>query len=341
MKKALALAAVSVVALTGAAEARETITVVGSSTVFPFTSAVTERFAQSTDFPSPIIESTGTGGGMRLFCAGIGAEHPDLTNASRQMKKSEFELCQSNGVTSVTEMKVGFDGIVLANERSGPSFDIKRKEIFKALAAQIPVDGEIVDNPHESWSDINPDFPDIEIEVFGPPPTSGTRDAFVELAMFEGAEGFPELAALEESDEDAFEQIAGTLREDGLFIEAGENDNLIVQRLQANPNALGIFGYSFLEENSDTLKGKVVEGVAPEFDAIASGEYPIARSLFVYVKNQHIGVIPGLEQFLAEYTSDQAWGPEGYLVDIGLVPLPDDARAESRSKVLNRVEVAF
>ena len=335
MNKTLALAAVATIAMVGTAQARDEIRIVGSSTVFPFTSMVIERFAQTTNFPAPIIESTGTGGGMRFFCAGIGEEHPDITGASRPMRASEFESCVSNGVLEVTEIQVGYDGIVLANARGAEHMDISKEQIFSALAAEVEVNGEIVANPHTRWSDIDPSLPNVEIEVLGPPPTSGTRDAFVELVMEEACESFPAIAALEETDEDRFEAVCATMREDGAFIEAGENDNLIVQRLQANEAAFGIFGFSFLEENRDAISGNSIGGIEPEFDSIASGEYGVSRSLYIYVKNAHVEVIPGMLEFVAEYTSDGSWGPEGYLAGIGLIPLPDEVRASQRTAAMN------
>jgi phosphate transport system substrate-binding protein len=335
MKKTLMFAAVATVAMAGAAEARDQIRIVGSSTVFPFNSTVTERFAQSTQFPAPIIESTGTGGGMRFFCAGVGEGHPDFTGASRAMKASEFEMCQENGVTSITEMRVGFDGIVLANSRTAEQVDLTKEQLFLALAKEVPVDGEIVENPYTRWSEIDSSLPDAEIEVLGPPPTSGTRDAWVELVMEEGCAAFPEVEAL---DEDRMEEVCQTMREDGRFIEAGENDNLIVQRLDANPAAFGIFGFSFLDTNQDRIQGALVSGVEPTYDTIASGEYGVSRPLFVYIKNQHRGVIPGMNEFIAEYTSDRAWGPEGYLADIGLIAMPEEMRDEVRSAAINGTE---
>lgn len=339
MKKSIALATVAgftALALSNTAFAqRQEIRIVGSSTVFPFTSTVIERFSQSTNFSAPIIESTGTGGGMRLFCSGVGESTPDFTGASRPMRASEFEICQENGVGDVTEMMIGFDGIVLSNSRQSPALNLTKEQIFAALAAEVEVDGEVVANPYIMWSDIDASLPQQEILVLGPPPTSGTRDAFVELVMEEACESFPAIAALEETDEDRFETVCATLREDGLFVEAGENDNLIVQRLQSTPEAIGIFGFSFLEENSDVIQGADVNGVAPTFENIASGEYGVSRSLFVYVKDQHVGVIPGMREFLAEYTSDRALGEEGYLVEVGLIPLPDDERAAMRSSVNN------
>jgi phosphate transport system substrate-binding protein len=321
--KAVAIAALGVVAMTAQAEARDQIRIVGSSTVFPFSTVVAENFGKTTGFKTPVIESTGSGGGLKLFCQGVGTEHPDFTNASRRIKKSEVELCASNGVTDITEIKIGFDGIVLANSKAAETYQLSRKDIFLALAKEVPVDGKLVANPYTKWSEINPDLPDTEIEVLGPPPTSGTRDAFVELVMEVGAEEIPFLKDLAKSDSKKFKQVFGSMREDGKFIEAGENDNLIVQKLEANPAALGIFGFSFLDQNADKVHGSVIEGNAPTFDAIADGSYPVSRSLFFYMKNAHVGVIPGMKEYVAEFTSDKAAGQEGYLTDKGLIPLPE------------------
>ena len=339
MKKTLLLAGVATMAFAGTAQARDEIRIVGSSTVFPFTSMVIERFAQTSGFPAPIIESTGTGGGMRFFCAGLGEEHPDFTGASRPMRQSEYEQCQANGVSEITELQVGFDGIVLANAVAADHMDITIPQLFAALAAEVEVDGEVVANPYTRWSEIDSSLPDVDIEVLGPPPTSGTRDAFVELVMEEGCEAYEAIAALEDADEDRFEAVCATMREDGRFVEAGENDNLIVQRLEANPDAFGIFGYSFLVENTDVISGNLIEGVEPQFEAISSGDYPVSRSLFVYIKGQHVDVIPGMREFIAEYTSDGAWGPEGYLADIGLIPLPDSERAVERQEAVNLTQM--
>ena len=324
IKNKLAVAAVAglVLAAPAIAEARDQIRIVGSSTVFPFSTAVAENFGRSSSFKTPVVESTGSGGGMKLFCSGVGTEHPDITNASRRMKKSEFETCTKNGIT-VTEVKIGYDGIVLANAKSAPQFKLTKKQIFLALAKEVPVDGKLVANPYSNWSQIDSSLPNEPIEVLGPPPTSGTRDAFVELVMEEAAEEFPEIKALEK---DAFKTVAHSMREDGAFVEAGENDNLIVQKLEANPVALGIFGFSFLDQNADKLHGSIVEGVAPEFENIASGDYGVSRSLFFYVKQEHVGTIPGIKEYVAEFTSEKAWGEEGYLVEKGLIPLPDADR---------------
>lgn len=304
------------------------IRIVGSSTVFPFTTATAESFGARSTFATPVVESTGTGGGMRLFCNGVGNEHPDITGASRRMRASEYQLCQTNGVREVTELPIGFDGIVFANTASGPELDISRDQIWLALAAHIPGDDcAMIENPNQNWSDIDPTLPAMAIEVFGPPPTSGTRDAFVELGMEAGAEAVAESTGCEISDEHA-----ARIREDGAWIDAGENDNAIVQTLVNTPTAYGVFGYSFLAQNSDRIKGGRVDGVLPEFELIASGDYPISRSLFVYVKNQHVGVIDGIEGFVAELTSDDAWGEFGYLADRGLIPLPDAQRIEIENR---------
>lgn len=317
-----------------AQQARDQIRAVGSSTVFPFTTAVAEQFARTSGRKAPIVESTGTGGGMRLFCAGVGTQHPDLSNASRAITRAEFETCAKNGVTSITEVKIGYDGIVLAVKKGAQKFDLTRPQIWKALARQVPVNGQLVANPYQRWSDIDPKLPNLAIEVMGPPPTSGTRDAFVEMVMDVGCRDVPEIKAI--ADARARSQACGAIREDGKFIEAGENDNLIVQRLAAGQGvAIGIFGYSFLEENPDKISGKQIDGVEPSFENIASQKYPVARSLFVYVKNAHVGVIPGLREFLAEFTSDRSMGEDGYLEKKGLIPLPKDELGKVRSTTNN------
>ena len=328
--KSLSLAVLLALALPGTALARDTIRIVGSSTVFPFSSTVAEQFGRRTSFRTPVVESTGSGGGLKLFCAGDGIDTPDIANASRRIKQSEVALCARNGVKQIVEVKIGYDGIVLANSRKSKLFRLNTEQIFRALAKQVPIDGKLVDNPYTKWSDIDASLPATKIEVMGPPPTSGTRDAFVELAMEGGARQIPMLSDLRKSDKKRFKQIAHTLREDGAYIEAGENDNLIVQKLGANPSALGIFGFSFLDQNTDRVQGSLVNGVAPTFEAIASGEYAISRSLYFYLKKAHVGEVPGLEEYVAEFTSDRAAGEEGYLSDKGLIPLPDSQRMAVR-----------
>ncbi len=323
----VALAAAGVL-VAGAAHARDRVQIVGSSTVFPYTQAVSEQFANATEFQAPVVESTGTGGGMKIFCDGVGADTPDITGASRKMKQSEYDLCQANGVESVTEVQIGFDGITIAGSNEGDAYELTEAQIFQALASELPLDGALVANPNARWSDIDASLPDVAIQVFGPPPTSGTRDAFVELVMEDGGEEVYEAAGMEPADD-----ALATLRSDGAFIEAGENDNLIVQRLQADPAALGIFGYSFFFENQDTLQASSVNGVAPDADTIADGSYPVARPLFVYVKNAHRDVIPGLEEFVGMYVSEDAIGDGGYLSERGLTPLSMDERDGLRTAV--------
>ena len=321
--KSLALAAVATALVAGAAEARDQIRIVGSSTVYPFSTAVAEQFGKMGKFKTPVVESTGTGGGMKLFCAGLGEGHPDMTNASRAMNKSEFDDCTKNGI-KITEVKIGFDGIVFANAKSAPAVNLNKGQIFLALAKQVPVGGKLVDNPYKTWSDIDKSLPNAKIEVLGPPPTSGTRDAFVELVMQDGC---AELPAAKELGLTGAKCAA--MREDGGWVDAGENDNLIVQKLGANPAAFGVFGYSYLDQNSDKIKGATIEGVQPTFDNIASGKYKVSRPLFFYVKQNHVGSIPGIKEFVAEFTSDKAWGKDGYLSAKGLIPLPDADRKKS------------
>ena len=318
-------------ALSTQALARDTISIVGSSTVFPFSTAVAENFGRSGKFKTPKVESTGTGGGMKLFCSGVGVDFPDITNASRGMKASEFDGCQEKGVKEIVEVKIGFDGIAIANSKKTKQFDLTLKDIWLALAKNVPDpkggDG-VVANPYKTWKDVNPALPDTKIEVLGPPPTSGTRDAFAELAMEGGCDSFPAIKAIKKADEKKHKAICHGIREDGVYVEAGENDNLIVQKLVANPNALGIFGYSFLEQNSNKIQGSKIAGVVPTYDAIASGKYPVSRSLYFYVKKGHVGTIPGIAEYVAEFTSEKAFGKEGYLADKGLIALPKDDRAK-------------
>lgn len=317
-----------------AGASRDYISIVGSSTVYPFATVVAEQFGKTTRFKTPKIESTGSGGGLKLFCAGVGVEHPDITNASRRIKKSECETCLKNGVKDIVEIKIGYDGIVLANSKKAGVFKLSRKDIFLALAKDVPdpKGGEkLIPNPYKTWKDVNPSLPATRIEVLGPPPTSGTRDAFVELAMEGGAKKFAWIKAMKKKDKKKYKSICHTIREDGAYIEAGENDNLIVQKLEANPDAVGIFGFSFLDQNMDKIQGSVVDGVAPTFDAIASGDYPVSRPLFFYVKKAHVDKIPGIRQYLREFASEKAWGPDGYLSEKGMIPMPDNEREKFSS----------
>ncbi len=331
------LVALAAVGIAGQADARDQIRIVGSSTVFPFATAVAENFGKSSSFKTPVVESTGSGGGLKLFCSGVGVGTPDITNASRKIKTSEIDVCKSNGVADIVEVKIGFDGIVLANAKGGERLNFSKEQIFRALAKQVPIDGLLVDNPYKTWRDVDASLPAVKIEVLGPPPTSGTRDAFVELAMEGGAKAIPMLGALRGEDKKAFKAIAHAVREDGAYIEAGENDNLIVQKLEANPSAFGIFGFSFLDQNSDKVQGSTVGGVEPTFEAIAAGDYGISRSLYFYVKKAHVGVVPGIQEYVNEFTSDKASGDEGYLADKGLIPLPDAERAAVRNAATSLV----
>ena len=337
---AIAAFALASTALAGSAYARDQIRVVGSSTVYPFTTAVAEQFGKAGTFKTPVVESTGTGGGFKLFCEGVGEATADVSNASRAITKGEFETCSKNGVTDIVELKIGFDGIVIAESKEGTPLKLTRTQVFMALAKDVPgPDGKLMANPNKMWSDIDPSLPAIKIEVLGPPPTSGTRDAFLELFMDQGARKIESLAALRKEDSKAYDVVWKSVREDGAYIDAGENDNLIVQKLEANPDAVGIFGYSFLEENASTIQGAEIEGVVPAFEAIADGSYDGARPLFVYFKKQHIGVVPGLEEFLAEYASAKAMGEDGYLTAKGLVPLPADelAKQQEAAKALETI----
>ncbi len=318
-------------ASTAYAGGRDYIFIVGSSTVYPFATTVAEQFGKTTRFKTPKIESTGSGGGMKLFCAGTGLNTPDITNASRRIKHSEYEKCQKNGVRNIVEVKIGYDGIVLANSRKADQLKLSRRDIYLALAKDVPDPGgaeKLVPNPYKTWKDVNPSLPAQKIEVLGPPPTSGTRDAFVELAMEGGCKTFPWIKAMKKKDKKLYKSICHTVREDGAYIEAGENDNLIVQKLEANPNSVGIFGFSFLDQNGDKIQGSIVDGEAPTFENIAEGKYPVSRPLYFYVKKAHVGVVPGMEEYLAEFTSERAWGDEGYLSDKGLIPMPREERAK-------------
>lgn len=338
----LAAASLFIAAATAsqAADGRDYISIVGSSTVYPFSTSVAEQFGKTTKFKTPKIESTGTGGGFKLFCAGAGVDSPDITNASRAIKKSEIETCAKNGVSEIVEVKVGYDGIVLANSKKAPQMNVSRKDIFLALAKEVPSPeggDKLVANPYKTWKEVNAKLPAEKIEVLGPPPTSGTRDAFVEMVMDEGCAAFEPIKALKKTDEKKFKAVCGTVREDGAYIEAGENDNLIIQKLEANPKSFGIFGFSFLDQNSDKVQGSVIDGETANFENIAAGKYPVSRPLFIYVKKAHVGVIPGIAEYLAEFTSEKAWGEEGYLAEKGLIPSPKDERKKvaADAKALN------
>ena len=344
----LVMATLMSVAMASGAQARDQIEIVGSSTVFPFATTVAEQFGRTSKFKTPVIESTGSGGGLKLFCAGIGLEHPDITNASRRIKGKEFKKCQANGI-DLTEIVIGFDGIVLANAKGAPQLALTRKQIYLATAKVVPDPTrpcqsnwcEPVANPYKNWSDIDASLPNAKIEILGPPPTSGTRDAFQELAMSKGANKFPHMKKLKKADKKMWKKLTRTVREDGAWIDAGENDNLMVQKLSANPKAVGVFGFSFLDQNADKLKGATVEGVQPTFDNIADGKYNISRSLFFYIKHAHVGTVPGILEYVAAFTSEKAFGEEGYLIDKGLIPLPASDRKKYRKQGQNLTKLSM
>lgn len=305
------------------AQARDKVQIVGSSTVYPFAAAVAEQVSLQNGGKFPVIESTGTGGGIKLFCAGSGDATPDVANASRPMKPAELEECRANGVTPV-EIRFGFDGIVLAGAVSGADMDLSLEQVFLGLARKVPVEGKLQENPFQSWRQISGALPDKRIEILGPPPTSGTRDTFVEIAMEQGCATIADASSLGLKG-----AACHALRQDGSFLETGENDDLVVSMLEQNPKALGIFGYSFLERNRGSLKPVRISGVEPSAGMIASGTYPLSRPLYFYVKKEHLGKVPGLEEYLLEFASEKALGPDGYLAMIGLIPLPKYQRLEN------------
>ncbi len=307
------------------AMARDNIHIVGSSTVYPFATVIAERFGRSFRYKTPTVESTGSGGGLKLFCTGVGVNTPDITNSSRRIKKTEYDTCQKNGVRDIIEVKIGYDGIVLANSVDAERMQLSRRDIFLALAKDVPDPRgreRFVSNPYRTWKDVNPKLPNKKIRVLGPPPTSGTRDAFVELALEGGCKTFQWVKELKKRNKQAYKRRCHTVREDGAYVEAGENDNLIVQKLNADKDSFGVFGFSFLKENSDKVQGSVIEGREPAFAAIASGAYPVSRSLYFYVKKAHIGQIRGIERYLRLFVSSRSIGPRGLLVERGLIPLP-------------------
>jgi len=318
------------------AQSRDSIAIVGSSTVYPFTTTVAEQFGRQGKFKTPKVESTGTGGGVKLFCNGVGPQHPDMVNASRRMKPAEFATCQQNGVKEIVEVKIGYDGLTVAASKASKLNALTRQQVYLALAKQVPNPAntsELIPNPYKTWKDVDPSLPALKIEVLGPPPTSGTRDSFAELFMEAGCSNYPWIKGVKDLDEKRFKRICDTVREDGGYVEAGENDNLIIQKLTTNPDILGIFGFSYLEENTGKIKGLAIDGIAPTFETIASTKYVTSRPLFVYVKKAHIGTIPGMKEFMDEYVSDKAAGTEGYLSDRGLVPLSKSELAKTKADV--------
>lgn len=326
-QRLIAFLATALMATAASAAERDYITIVGSSTVYPFATVVAENLSKQGKFKAPKVESTGTGGGMKLFCAGNGIATPDITNASRKIKSSELDSCVASGVFGIVEVPIGFDGLTLANAKSAPKVDLTLEDVYYALAKEIPnKKGEMIANPNKTWKDVNPKLPANKIEVLGPPPTSGTRDSFNELAVEGGCGKDPFMKEVKKADSKKFETLCRTIREDGAYIEAGENDNLIVQKLQANPNAIGVFGYSFLEENTDKVKAVSIAGVEPTPETVLDKSYPLSRPMFFYVKKSHVGKVPGIQEYIAEFTSKRAFGEEGYLTEKGLIPLaPADA----------------
>lgn len=319
--------------LAAAAQADGTrIRMAGSSTVYPFVTLAAEEFGRGGGFKTPVVEATGTGGGFKLFCAGAGPDTPDFANASRPIKPSERELCHKNGVKDWLEIAIGYDGIVLAGAVGRPPVALTVPQLFLALVKQVPVNGKLIPNPYKNWAEIAPGLPNTPIEVYGPPPTSGTRDAFVDLVMEKGCASMPEYKALV-PDTDARKKACAVIREDGKFVEAGEDDNIIVQKLQVNPDAYGLFGFSFFIENADKVQAVRINNLLPTLADISDGTYPIARSLYVYTKLAHIGKTPGITEFLEELTSERAMGEEGYMTLAGLVPLPDAARREMAARI--------
>ncbi len=325
----------SAFAISFEAEKRNYIQAVGSSTVYPFAATIAEEFGRSSQFKTPIVEATGTGGGFKLFCSGVGYGYPDFSNASRKIEASEIKKCAENGVQEIVEIKIGYDGIVLANSTSGRKYSLSKKQIFLALAEKIPAKDstKLVKNSYQKWSDIDSNLPKINIAIYGPPTTSGTRDAFVELVMEGVCNEMPEFA-IAFPDKKIRKKKCHVIRSDGKFIEAGENDNLIVQKLKNDPDALGIFGFSFLEENRDTIQSASINQIVPSFANIVSGAYPVSRPLFIYLKKEHLNLIPGMREFAQEIISKDTVGNDGYLLQKGLIPLTDSELKKVRDEVL-------
>ncbi|MGB8273977.1 MAG: PstS family phosphate ABC transporter substrate-binding protein [Alphaproteobacteria bacterium] len=322
-----ALAGLALATATAPAAARNQIRIVGSSTVYPFATAVAEEFGKSSGFKTPVVESTGTGGGLKLFCSGVGVEHPDISNASRRIKKSEVDACAKNGANQIAEVKIGYDGIVFSNSIKAQPIPLTREQIYLAIAKQVPQKGKLVANPYKTWNEIDPSLPKQEIIVYGPAPNHGTRDALVELVMDEACKKFTEISSLEEA---AQKKACETVREDGAFVEVSESYNVTLEKLVKNPTAIGIFGFSYFDNNRDKVRAATVDGVEPTFENISSQKYPVSRSLYFYVKIAHVGAIPGIKEYVDEFTSEKAWGPNGYLAEKGLIPLPDAERKIQR-----------
>jgi len=335
MKKTLTVAAalLASVGVAGAAQARDQIRIVGSSTVYPFSTTVAEAFGKAGKFKTPVVESTGTGGGMKLFCAGVGPDFPDITNASRRIEPSEVEGCAKNGVTGITEVVVGYDGIVLVDSIKGPKFALTREQLYKAAAKDVVIGGKLEANPYLKWNDISPALPNEPIVIYGPAPNHGTRDAFVDLVMEPACKAQPEIKAL---DKDAQKKACASVREDGGWVEVAENYTTIYQKIVSTPSALGVITFSYLDQNADKIQAATVDGQIATYDNIATGKYPVSRPLYFYVKKAHADQIPGVKEYIAEFTSEKAWGPNGYLVGKGLISLPD---ANRKSEAANAAKL--
>lgn len=341
----IALSALAISALTLSLSARDQIKIVGSSTVYPFSSAVAEELGAITSFPTPVVESTGSGGGMKLFCAGNGMNTPDITNASRRMKTKEFKLCVKNGVTDITEAVIGFDGIAFAQAKSNTPFSVTKKQLLLAVAAEVPSkDGKsLVKNPYTNWNQIDSSLPTREIIIYGPPKSSGTRDAFEDMILKGQTKKMAVYTSLYKANKvknKAYKKYK-KIRTDGVYVPSGENDNLIVTKLNKNKAAFGIFGYSFLVENDDKVQGSKVNGVIPTPKTISSGKYPISRSLFFYTKNSHASKVPAMAEYVKMFMSEDMIGSDGILGEIGLISLPDSRRTNIRNSVSNRTKITL
>jgi phosphate transport system substrate-binding protein len=333
-KKTLTVAAVAVVAsaAAGAAQARDQIRIVGSSTVYPFATAVAEQFGKSGKFKAPVVESTGTGGGFKLFCSGVGADFPDINDASRRIEPSEVEFCAKNGVTGITEVVIGYDGIVFVNSKQGPKFQVTREQMYRATAKDVVLGDKLVPNPYKNWSDVDPTLPKEPILVYGPAPNHGTRDAYIELVLEPSCLKLPAIKAL---DKGAQKKACHTVREDGAWVDVSENYTVIMQKILATPAALGVITFSYLDQNGDKIQAATVDGQVATYDNIATSKYPVSRPLYFYVKKQHVGMVPGIKEYIAEFTSDKAWGKDGYLADKGLIASPDATRKEQATNARN------
>jgi phosphate transport system substrate-binding protein len=329
LKKTLVVAALATVAFAGAAQARDQIRIVGSSTVYPFATAVAEQFGKTSGFKTPVVESTGTGGGLKLFCADAGPDSPDIANASRRIKQSEVDACDKAGIKDISEIVIGYDGIVVAKAKSGKPMALTREQLFKAIAKTVPVGGKLVPNPYKKWSDVDPSLPKEDIVVFGPASNHGTRDALVELVMDEACDKFPEIKAL---DAGAKKVACDAVREDGSFIEVSENYTVTLQKLMALPYSVGILTFSYLDQNGDKIQAATIDGQQATYDNIATGKYPVSRPLYFYVKKSHVGLIPGIKEYIAEFTAEKTWGKDGYLADKGLIASPDATRKAEAQK---------